>query len=155
MRGDQGGRGIALGQRALGALGLLAGVLHVDLCVGRELERERVAPGDQARPERAADLGQHAAERGLGGGWGLRGPEDMGQLVAVDGSGAVEHEVGEQRPALASGQLRRDGKTGDLHRELAEQLDPQRRFERAGHRRELLDAGAHRLRQSVLVMVTR
>ena len=73
---------------------------------------ERLAQPRQRRGERVAALGRPA----------LR-PQRLDELVAADRPVAVEHEVGEQQPALPPAQRAFDPPSLDLDRELSTELD--------------------------------
>ena len=60
---------------------------------------------EHARPERLAQAAERRREQRLvGGRRALARPQRLGELVAADRAVAVQREVGEQQPALASAQ---------------------------------------------------
>ena len=67
-------------------------------------EPELGAAGQRVGAERAPELGEQRAERGVRGGGGARGPQHVLELVARAGAGPVADEVGEQELALATRQ---------------------------------------------------
>jgi hypothetical protein len=90
--------------RAFGAGGRGRGPLdvHLDRPGGREAQ---LGPARQ-RPvaERLAQLGEQRAQRRVGRRGRALGPQEVDQLGPAAITIAVEHEVGEQEPALPSGQ---------------------------------------------------
>ena len=71
--------------------------------------RSSPRPVSDALAERAAQLGQQRAQRGVGGGGRALRPQDVDQLVARAAAVAVQHEIGEQQAALPPGQPARPG----------------------------------------------
>ena len=67
-------------------------------------EPELGAPGQRVGAERAPQLGEQRAERGVRGGRRTLGPQDVLELVARAGAGPMADEVGEQQLALATRQ---------------------------------------------------
>jgi hypothetical protein len=147
--------GVAVGQRVLGVLGLLGRLLDIHVRVGRQIQREQLAPDDQTRPQCAPHLRQHAAEGGFGRGGQIRWPEDLQKLIPAHGTEPVQDQVGEQRPALSAGELACDQAAAELDLQLAEQGNSQV-FRQRGHSRGPgRQAACHRRGQSVAAMVTR
>ena len=75
----------------------------VDHGVVAELQRQVGAP-DQRRADHAAQARQQHLQRGLGRGRRVGRPQDLDELGAADGP-ALRSEVGQQQPALASGEI--------------------------------------------------
>ena len=65
-----------------------------------EAQPQLAATGQHAFAQRAAQLRQQRAQRGVGGGRRTFGPEHVDQLVARAAAVTIEHEVGEQQTAL-------------------------------------------------------
>jgi hypothetical protein len=65
-----------------------------------DVQPQLAAPGEDAVAQRAPELGQQRAQRGVGGGRRPFGPEDVDQLVARAAAIAVEREVREEQTAL-------------------------------------------------------
>ena len=114
--------------RRLGGRGPVAGVdrrlggdrgrgrdLDVDLDRPGRHEAQLGAAGERSLAERAAQLRQQRAERGLGrDGRALR-PQQVDQLGPAAVTIAVEDEVREQQPTLAPGKSRPWGLTSPVH----------------------------------------
>ena len=66
--------------------------------------RSSARPGQRVGAERAPELGEQRAERGVRGGRRALGPQDVLELVARAGAGPMADEVGEQQLALATRQ---------------------------------------------------
>ena len=76
------------------------------------------APFQHARAERLAQAAERRGEQRLvGGRRALAGPQRLGELVAADRAVAVQREVGEQQPALASAQRVFEPPSLELHDE--------------------------------------
>ena len=77
-------------------------LLDIDARVGRQGEPHLAAPGQDVGSDNGAQLGQqHGDSRSVV----LRrsvAPERLGQLVAADPAGLLEHEVGEEDAPLAA-----------------------------------------------------
>ena len=66
-----------------------------------KLQAQLAAPGQHAFAQRAAQLRQQRAQRGVGRGGRALGPQRVDELVARAAATAIEHEVGEQQAPLA------------------------------------------------------
>ena len=69
-----------------------------------EPQPQLAAPGQHAFAQRAAQLRQQRAQRGVGGGGRTFGPQRVDELVARAAATTIEHEVGEQQTPLAPGE---------------------------------------------------
>ena len=88
-----------------------------------EDEPQRVAALEHRRLDGAAQAREHRGERRVARRRALVRPQRLDQLVAADRPAAVQHEVGERQPALAAAQLRLAALAGELHAELATEMD--------------------------------
>jgi hypothetical protein len=105
----------------------------------------QVDPGDgQAQPDRGApvyavgaedpaQLGQQRVEPGVDRGGVGFAPQGFGQLVARHVAVTVDHQVGEQQPALAAGQPGVEPLAVALDGQRPADLDPHRVRGRRGH----------------------
>ena len=80
-------------------------------------------PSSDGGLDRAAQAREHGRQRGVRRRRALVRPQRLDQLVAADGPVAVQHEVGEREPPLAATQLRLTALAGELHAELATEMD--------------------------------
>ena len=113
--GAEGERGAGLGggvlvgavlERLGGELDRLAEQLGVDEQRLGQREPHLGAAGQRLGTERAPELGEQRGERGVGRGGRLLRPQDVLELVARAGAGAVADEVGEEQLTLASRERR-------------------------------------------------
>ena len=110
----------------------LGGGFQVDPGV-RQAQPQRGAPVQAAGAEYPAQFGQQRVEPGVDGGRVRFPPQRLGDLVAGDLAMAVDHQVGQQQPALAPGQHPVQPLAVALDGQRSADLDPQRARERQGH----------------------
>ena len=133
-------------ERRLGAAGSALGDLDVDPRLGPELEGQLRAADQALLADGAAQARQERAQRGLGRGGRVVGPEQLDQLVARDRAGAVVDQEREDQPALAAGQLLLHPYAAELDAQRAAQRDTRRWFRELRPRRRgvlLRGAGLH------------
>ena len=107
VAGARGGLGpVVRVDRALGAGGGAGRELEVDVDVRARDEAQLRAADERSLAERLAQLGEQRAERGVGGGGRLLGPQQVDQLGAAAVAIAIQEQVGEQQASLATRQCR-------------------------------------------------
>ena len=117
-------RPLALRDVRLGPVQRLERRLDVDERVVRQRELELGPSGQQLGPDDAAQLREQHAEPRLVVGRRLLAVDGDQQLVALDPTEPVEHEVGEEQLALSAGQRILDPPPVQPDHEPAAELDP-------------------------------
>ena len=110
----------------------LGGGFQVDPGLG-QAQPDRGAPVNGIRAEDPAQFGQQRVEPGVDRGWIGFTPQRLGQLVPGDVAVTVDHQVGEQQPALAAGQAGIQPLAVALDSQRPADLDPHRVRGRQGH----------------------
>ena len=108
--------------------------LYVDEGVLRQHELELRSPGQELGSHRVAQLREQYAQPRVVVGPRLLAVDGRQQLVAVDATEPVEHEVGEQQAPVGTRQRVLDASPAQVHHEPAAELDsrPGRRHCRQG-----------------------
>ena len=88
-----------------------------------EHQPQRVAAFEHRGLDGAPQAGEDGRQRGVARRRALVRPQRLDQLVAADRARPVQHQVREREPPLAPAQLRLTALTGELHAELATQMD--------------------------------
>jgi hypothetical protein len=101
----------------------LAHGLDVDPDRLGEDEPQRLAALEHGGLDGAAQPREHRRERRVARRRALVRPQRLDQLVTANGPPAVQHEVGERQPPLATAQLRLPALAGELDAELAAEVD--------------------------------
>ena len=110
----------------------LGGGFEVDPRTG-QVQAENGAPVHDAGPEDPAQLGQQRVEPGVDHGRIGFPPQGLGQLVAEDLAVAVDDQVDEQQPALATWQTGIQPLAVAFNDERPADLDPHGKRGRQGH----------------------
>ena len=110
------------GQQAFGLADARQRDVPVDPRVVGQLEAQVLAPVDPFTPDGRAHAREQRGERRVRVHRGLVVPDRLDQLAAADGAVALDHEAGEQQPALAAGQQRVDALPAEFGRQRAAQL---------------------------------
>ena len=103
----------------------LGGGFQIDPGIG-QAQPEGGAPVHGIGAEDPAQLGQQRVEPGVDRGRIGFTPQRLGQLVPGDVAVTVDHQVGEQQPALAAGQAGIQPLAVALDRQRPADLDPHR-----------------------------
>ena len=106
-----------------GAAAARSAIASTSTHTGSGNKPERVAALEHRGLDGAAQAREHGRQRGVARRRALVRPQRLDQLVAADRAAPVQHQVREREPPLAPAQLRLTALAGELHAELATEMD--------------------------------